>query len=137
MAERDAAGEVRAAADALVEAFAAHDPAAYFASFAPEASFVFYTAAERLPDRSAYERLWAKWEREDGFRVHGCTTTDADIRVFGDVAVLAHDVETDVELGGTRETVHERETIVFERREGRWLAVHEHLSPRPEEEGNG
>ena len=28
-------------------------------------------------------------------------------------------------------TVHERETIVFERRDSNWIAVHEHLSPDP------
>ena len=137
MAEpRGAEAEVRAAAAALVEAFAAHDTVAYFACFAPEASFVFYTAPERLPDRAAYERLWAQWEQEDGFHVHGCTSSAADVVVIGDAAVFVHDVDTDVELGGTRETVHERETIVFERRAGQWIAVHEHLSPRPDEEGD-
>jgi len=29
-------------------------------------------------------------------------------------------------------TVHERETIVFHRRGGKWVAVHEQLSPLPE-----
>jgi hypothetical protein len=32
-------------------------------------------------------------------------------------------------------TLNERETIVFHRRDGQWIAVHEHLSPRPEAAG--
>jgi ketosteroid isomerase-like protein len=38
-----------------------------------------------------------------------------------------------VEFGGEVSTVRERETIVFERRDGSWLAVHEHLSPETAE----
>jgi uncharacterized protein (TIGR02246 family) len=131
LAEVQGEPAVREAAEALVAAFGAHDTAAYFAAFAPDADFVFHTTPERLPDRAAYERLWARWEAEDGFRVHGCTTSATRIRMLGEAAaVLVHDVSTDLELGGTRETVEERETIVFERRDGAWLAVHEHLSPR-------
>jgi ketosteroid isomerase-like protein len=123
----------RAAAD-LVAAFGAHDTAAYFAAFAPEATFVFHTTPERLGDRAAYERLWHRWEQDDGFHVHGCESSDAVVQVLGEVAVFVHDVTTDLELGGTRETVRERETIVLARRGSAWVAVHEHLSPRPDEE---
>jgi ketosteroid isomerase-like protein len=134
LADRDEAA-VRAAAAALVAAFGSHDSRAYFDRFAPDADFVFHTTPERLPDRASYERLWARWEAEDGFHVHGCTSSDATVRLLGDTAVFVHDVTTDLELGGSRETVRERETIVFERRDGEWPAVHEHLSPRPEQEG--
>ncbi|XQM27237.1 hypothetical protein ACNSZF_13125 [Burkholderia gladioli] len=34
--------QVLAAADVLIDAFARHDREAYFAAFAPEASFVFH-----------------------------------------------------------------------------------------------
>jgi ketosteroid isomerase-like protein len=125
----------RAAAD-LVTAFGAHETAAYFDAFAPEATFVFHTTPERLPDRASYERLWRRWEREDGFRVHGCESRDAVVQMLGDTAVFVHDVTTDLELGGTRSTVRERETIVFSRRGSGWLAVHEHLSGRPDQEEN-
>ena len=125
---------VRHAAADLVAAFAAHETAAYFGAFAPEATFVFHTTPERLPDRASYERLWRRWEREDGFRMHGCESHDAVVQLLGDAAVFVHDVTTDLELGGSRSTVRERETIVFERRGSGWLAVHEHLSPRPDQE---
>ena len=135
MADRaeDEAAVLSAAAD-LVAAFGAHESAAYFGAFAPEATFVFHTTPERLPDRASYERLWRRWEQEDGFRVHGCESSDPIVQLLGDAAVFVHDVTTDLELGGSRETARERETIVFEHRGSRWLAVHEHLSPRPDQE---
>lgn len=126
-----AEADVLAAADKIVHAFGAHRTAEYFAGFALDASFLFYTTPDRLESRSQYEALWAAWERDSGFHVHGCSSTNRRVQDFGDVAVFVHDVETRVEMDGATETVFERETIVFERREGLWIAVHEHLSPRP------
>lgn len=123
---------VLAAARTLVEAFSRHDTAAYFAAFAPEATFIFHSTPTMLNDRSAYERLWAEWERELDFRVRGCTSTDASVQLLGEVAVFRHQVHTTL---GTRDgelVLIERETIVFQRTpQGEWLAVHEHLSPLP------
>jgi hypothetical protein len=48
-------------------------------------------------------------------------------------AVFTHEVESDVEFAGEVSSVRERETIVFELRNGTWLAVHEHLSPETAE----
>ena len=123
---------VAAAADALLEAFASHDRAAYFAAFAPDATFLFHTAPEVLASRAAYEREWAAWEA-DGFHVEACETTDRRIDlVTPDVAVLTHRVRT--RLAGVDAVQRERETIVFRRGDhGSWLAVHEHLSPDPQE----
>jgi uncharacterized protein (TIGR02246 family) len=124
--------EVLTAADALVSAFASGDAAAYFACFALDATFVFHTTPQRLGSRAAYEALWEQWVTEDGFAVVSCTSTDQLVQVLGpDAAVFAHDVATVVEVGGAREELHERETIVFARRDGAWMAVHEHLSPAP------
>jgi ketosteroid isomerase-like protein len=121
--------EVMAAAEALVNAFGRHDTAAYFDCFTPDATFCFYTAPERLGSRQAYQDTWAAWEREDGFHVVSCRSTDPQVQVLGDAAVFTHDVETEVETNAGRERVRERETIVFVRGNGgRWLAVHEHLS---------
>ena len=118
-------------AAALVADFAGGDAEAYFNHFAPDATFVFHTAVERLPDRDAYRRLWAQWESE-GFRVHACTSSGQQVQDYGEVAVFTHDVETVVSSGGGEpETLQERETIVFRLDGGRWLAVHEHLSPAP------
>lgn len=123
--------QVLDAAAALVAAFAAHDTAGYFDAFAPDASFVFYTTPDRLESRAAYERLWGEWERDAGFRVQGCVSRNRRVQVHGTAAIFVHDVETRVEMDAVVTTVLERETIVFERRAGRWIAVHEHLSPQP------
>lgn len=120
---------VLAAAAAVVEAFGAHRRDDYFACFAPDATFVFYTTPERLDSRVAYEAVWSEWESESGFHVEACTSRDGRVQVIGDTAVFVHDVETTLSVNGTRSTVLERETIVFAERDGRWLGVHEHLSP--------
>ncbi|MDH4441835.1 MAG: nuclear transport factor 2 family protein [Rhizobium sp.] len=123
---------VLAAANALVAAFGRHDSKAYFDAFAPEATFVFYNLDRTLANRAEYEAEWALWERRDGFKVTACRSTERSVQVLGDVAIFTHRVETEVSLGGEAMINHERETIVFARQaDGRWLAVHEHLSALP------
>jgi ketosteroid isomerase-like protein len=124
--------EVRRAAEDLVAAFGEHRTDDYFACFDEAATFVFYNVATRLGSREEYRTLWERWEREDGFRVLACRSSGADLRVLGDLAVFTHDVSTDTTSAAGPETLEERETIVFSRAVGDgWVAVHEHLSPRP------
>ena len=130
----DTPSQVRAAAAALIAAFARSDANAYFACFAPDATFLFHTTAGRLSSRADYERLWARWVAEDGFRVLSCESSEAAVDLpgaAGDVAVFSHRVRTVVQTTSGQETVNERETIVFARAGDHWLAVHEHLSPDP------
>jgi ketosteroid isomerase-like protein len=126
-------GGVGAAADRLVRAFGAHDRDGYFASFAADATFLFHTSTQLLVSRASYEQEWALWEA-DGFHVDGCDTSDRRIDLVAtDVAILTHRVRT--RLAGVPEVQRERETIVFRRTpDGTWLAVHEHLSPDPQED---
>jgi ketosteroid isomerase-like protein len=124
----DAEAAVLAAADALIDAFMAHDRDRYFACFAPEATFLFHTHPARLDSRAAYEDLWATWEREDGFRVLGGESSDRRVDILGDTAIFTHSVATRLSLAGQVQSLRERETIVFRLSAGRWLAVHEHLS---------
>ena len=126
--------EVLKAAAKIVADFGNHDVAAYFSGFTEDASFMFYTHSERLNSRLAYQELWAKWETEDGFKVHGCKSSNQLVQLLGDdAAVFSHFVESQIEFGGEVTTVHERETIVFALTDSGWLAVHEHLSPVPGE----
>ena len=128
---------VLAAASAIVDAFAATDTQRYFAAFALGATFVFHTEPERLPDRAAYERLWADWV-EGGWHVVSCTSSDPLVQVFPGGAVFTHTVDTTVETGDGPESYRERETIVFrlvptvDDSPSRLIAVHEHLSPMPQ-----
>ncbi|MEA1135946.1 hypothetical protein, partial [Klebsiella pneumoniae] len=57
---------LKAAAD-LVSAFARNDRAAYFGAFTADASFVFYTLPQPLLSRDAYQVLWDRWRRDEGF----------------------------------------------------------------------
>jgi uncharacterized protein (TIGR02246 family) len=120
------------AVDALVAAFAATDTDAYFAAFAPDATFVFHPEAARLEDRAEYERLWAGWLAE-GWRVESCTSTERRIQILGDTAVFSHHVHTVTSANGATGETHERETVVFASTpSGSIIAVHEHLSAAPE-----
>lgn len=125
-------GSARHAVDALVGAFAAHDTDTYFAAFAEDASFVFHNHPERLTSRAQYRAVWNSWE-QDGFRVLGCRSLEPMLTPVGDgVVVFTHRVRT--LLDGAADELRERETIVLHREaDGRWLAVHEHLSIDPGE----
>ncbi|PLP58394.1 DUF4440 domain-containing protein [Mesorhizobium loti] len=121
------------AADVLVAAFGRHDTEAYFAAFAPDASFIFHNHPERLASREAYRVLWKDWETSLGFKVLDCRSSDRDVRIFGDMAIFTHRVGTRAMFSGEAVTSDERETIVFRKdgESGQWLAIHEHLSTMP------
>jgi ketosteroid isomerase-like protein len=123
---------VAPAAEQLVAAFAEGRVDDYFACFAENATFVFHTTSERLESREAYRSLWRRWEAEDGFRVLSCESSNQLVTPLGDnAAIFVHDVATRVRTSAGDEELRERETIVFARLQGRWQAVHEHLSPAP------
>ena len=72
-------------------------------------------------------------ERDFEFRVLDCRSTNQAVDLYGDVAVFTHDVCTTTSTSEAEETLLERETIIFRRvADGRWVGVHEHLSPQPE-----
>lgn len=122
--------QVRAAAARLIDAFGAHDLPRYFAGFAEDASFLFHTEPALIASRQDYEAQWRVWEGE-GFHVLGCRSLEAAVqRVGQDVAIFTHRVRT--RLADVEHELRERESIVFHRvAPGKWLAVHEHLSPEP------
>lgn len=121
---------VLAAAAGLVDAFARHDKQAYFAAFAPQATFIFHTSPAHFGSRDAYQAEWELWETRDGFRVQSCSSSDRHVQFAGDLAIFTHRVETEVMTMGESLSSVERETIVFQHFDGQgWLAVHEHLSP--------
>lgn len=128
----DPEAEVSAAAAAIVAAFGAHDVDGYFAAFAPEATFLFYNAPRLLGSRSAYESEWRSWEG-GGFRVLSCSSLEPEVHsLTADIAIFTHRVRTRVRDSEGERDLAERETIVFRREaDGRWLGVHEHLSPEP------
>ena len=131
--ESETIAAVKAAADAIVAAYGAHRTDAYFEAFDPEATFVFHTSPDRVESRAAFREAWETWEREDGFRVLACSSSDQLVQPLGNTAVFTHRVTTKLRTNAGEETARERETIVFARQaDGSWLAVHEHLSPDPQ-----
>ncbi|MGW4338675.1 nuclear transport factor 2 family protein, partial [Rhodococcus koreensis] len=78
MADTATRADVQDAIDALIRAFGEHDTTAYFSSFSPDATFVFYTHPEPLPSREAYRDLWTEWE-SDGFRVLACRSSEQNV----------------------------------------------------------
>jgi ketosteroid isomerase-like protein len=132
--------DVLGAAAAIVDAFAATDGERYFATFAPDATFVFHTEPDRLRDRAAYERIWAGWI-DSGWRVVSCRSSDQLAQPFPGGAVFTHTVDTTVDTGAGTESYRERETIVFRVTDAPdaiagLVAVHEHLSPLPASAGD-
>jgi ketosteroid isomerase-like protein len=120
--------EVTSAAERIVAAYSAMDEDAYFASFDPQATFIFHGSPERLTSRGDYEAQWRIWVSE-GWKVISCHSSDPFIQIYGTTAVFSHSVATTTEEQGQRATSEERETIVFTRAgtDG-IMAVHEHLS---------
>ena len=122
--------DVKKTAADLVGHFGSSRVSEYFACFSESADFIFYTHSERLTSRKAYEDLWKTWEAEMNFKVLSCTSSNQDVRLVGDgVAIFTHNVSTNISTNDGTDTVLERETIVFELRNGKWIAIHEHLSP--------
>ncbi|WP_181275566.1 YybH family protein [Brevibacterium oceani] len=123
--------EVLAAADAIVAAFASTDTQAYFAGFAPDATFVFHPEAKRFDSRAEYEDTWQGWIAE-GWSVVDCRSSERLVQTFPGGAVFSHTVDTTVETPDGRESYRERESIVFRLLgDARLIAVHEHLSTVP------
>lgn len=125
----DDVDNVLQAAARLVCAFGSHDTKKYFSCFSVDATFVFYTHPRRLENRAEYESLWREWEARDKFRILACASSEQAVKIRGSTAIFTHAVTTRVSTAGGTERLAELETIIFEKRDGNWLAVHEHLSP--------
>ncbi len=124
--------DVYAVAAALIAAFEANNRDGYFDFFTPQARFIFHAVPFVMESRAAYEAEYDRWVREDGFTVLECTSTRQHVDVYADSAVFTHQTFTRVRTHAGESGYHERETIIFTRQNGRWLAVHEHLSLLPD-----
>lgn len=116
----------------LVSRFAAHDFDGYFSCFDENAVFIFHTSPNVLLSKSEYQKEWRTWEKEWGFKVKACSSTNQRVQLFDSIAIFSHDVATTLNTNDGEKSFKERETIVFHQVLGKWIAVHEHLSPMPE-----
>ena len=115
----------------MIEAFARNDRTAYFAAFAPEASFIFHGTNRVLASRADYQAEWQSWIDQQDFRVQSCVSSNRVVKLYGDTAVLTHQTITCASTRDGPFTLHERETIVLRLVNQCWLGVHEHLSLLP------
>jgi uncharacterized protein (TIGR02246 family) len=116
----------------LVTAFGEGRLDEYFACFADEATLVFHSAPW-LGSLEQYRTAWDRWVNEDDFAILAVKTDVTSVQRFGDAVVLTHSIQTRQSTTAGVEALDERETIVFARQpDGRWLVVHQHLSPRPD-----
>jgi len=124
--------EVLEAAAEIVAAFGSSKKEKYFSLFSPDATFIFYSSNRRFDSRAEYEAEWNAWEA-DGFVVHGCASSLQKVTFHASdtVAVFTHTVRTDLTIAGDRMQTGERESIIFEKVGGQWIAIHEHLSLDP------
>lgn len=123
---------VLSAAQQLIHKFATSDKDGYFACFADSAEFIFYTNENRMYSKNDYLKLWNEWVTNDNFRVISCLSTNPKIVALGaDHALFTHDVTTEISTNEGITKLLERETIVFAHMNEHWLAIHEHLSPKP------
>ncbi len=84
-----------------------------------------------MASRAAYEAEWQSWIDDLQFHVESCVSSHRVVALYGDIAILTHQTVTTSSTNAGPYSVHERETIVFQRIGGRWLGVHEHLSLLP------
>lgn len=101
-----------------------------FACFAEEATVVDGGRWFRSLDE--YRDAWNRWAAEkDVLPVPlSVDTRIMKIQIYGQAAVLTHSIDSRERSEAGEETAHEVETIVFGKQpDGRWLIVHQHLSP--------
>jgi ketosteroid isomerase-like protein len=125
--------EVREAYERLVAAFREGRWQDKFASFAEEATVV--DGGRWFGSLDEYRSAWNRWAAQhDVLPVPlSVDTRIMKLQMLDQAAVLTHSIESRERTDGGEETVHEVETIVFGRQpDGRWLIVHQHLSPKPD-----
>jgi ketosteroid isomerase-like protein len=125
--------EVLEAYERLVNAFREGRWEDKFASFADEATVV--DGANWFSSLEEYRAAWNEWAASmDTLPVPlSVATRVMKLQMLGDAAVLTHSIESRERTDTGEQTVHEVETIVFSKQpDGRWLIVHQHLSPQPD-----
>jgi ketosteroid isomerase-like protein len=124
--------EVREAYERLVAAFREGRWDDKFACFAEEATVV--DGGRWFGSLDEYRAEWNRWAAEqDALPVPlSVDTRIMKLQMLGQAAALTHSIDSRERTDAGEETVHEVETIVFGRQpDGRWLIVHQHLSPQP------
>jgi ketosteroid isomerase-like protein len=126
--------EVLEAYERLVSAF--REGRDKFGSFADEATIV--DGGQWFGSLAEYRGAWDAWTEKMGHLPVPASveTRVMSLQMLGDTAVLVHSIESQERTDAREETEREIETIVFGRQPGgRWLILHQHLSPQLDRPG--
>jgi uncharacterized protein (TIGR02246 family) len=128
--DRAAEREVREAYERLVAAFREGRLDDKFACFADDATVA--DGGRWFGSLAEYRSAWDRWLAEQGGFVPPLSveTHILKLRVFGEAAVLIHSIDSRQRTDAGEERELEIETTVFGRQpDGRWLIVHQQISP--------
>ena len=122
--------EVRETYEGLVASFREGRLDEKFAYFADDATVA--DGGRWFGSLDEYRSGWDRWLAEQGGFVPPLSvdTRILKLRLFGDAAVLIHSIDSRQRTNSGEERELEIETIVFGRQpDGRWLVVHQQISP--------
>jgi len=117
--------------EALNRAWTKGDPADLRGFF--HERMIAVTPADRLPLTSgkACVSAWSRYA--EGTKILSWSTSDADIRVFGDTAVVTYLFSMKCERDGFAFEPAGRDMMVLIREAGRWRVIADQFSPFPDE----
>ncbi|HWO69487.1 MAG TPA: nuclear transport factor 2 family protein [Actinomycetota bacterium] len=121
--------EVLATVEGLEARLDAGDLDAYFAGFAPDATFLFYNEERRLESTAEYRALLEERIAGSGLRFLDRLRSEVRVQRWEDVAVVTFLDEATYEWEGDRETTRGRASWVLRRDGERWVVIHVHISP--------
>jgi uncharacterized protein (TIGR02246 family) len=127
----------RGVLEGMTHAYKTRNLEAFMTCFAPDSDVVVYgTGADEKrigPEQIRFqvERDWSQSESAE------MAFTWRTIEAAGDVAWAALDGAFNVRAGGQAISLPARASVVFEKRDGKWIIVHSHFStpPASQEEG--
>ena len=121
-------GEIVAAADAWRAAYDSRDPLRIQAQYAKDATFWGTTMKSVATDPDAVFAYFKDAAARPNARVH---FDSHHVRVLGDVATDSGSYTFTDRRDGAEVANPSRFTMVFQRRDGRWVLIHHHSSRMP------
>ena len=129
-ADEQTRAEVIAALDEIFAAYAARDIERLQAAFSPDADMVNFGVGGDNERRSGLAGLYHEFAGEwAATEETSCELGWRSVSAAGSVAWLVADADLHWKVAGKQpESGAARLSMVFERREGRWLCMHKHFS---------
>ncbi|MFN2251760.1 MAG: nuclear transport factor 2 family protein [Anaerolineae bacterium] len=120
--------QVLTAVDGIMNAYADHDIHGLLSRFAADDDIVMYGTGRderRVGPAEIREQAERDWAQADSIAMR---FDERNVWTAGDVAWVALDGAFELAAGGQTMELPARVSLVFEKRDGDWLAVHGHFS---------